>query len=142
VNSLKTIACELPVQLAVSHDVSVPLSMSLRYDPCDPYAVRASFHPVGEAGGRAVDWFFSRDVMTQALTAHAGQGDVRMWPSGSAKQPVLSLALSSPTGSALITVCARHVRAFLEETRVIVPPGAESEHCDLDAELTLLLSGS
>ncbi|WP_416237092.1 SsgA family sporulation/cell division regulator [Streptomyces sp. RB17] len=128
------------MRFVVSPDLSVPLCMGLRYEPGDPYAVRAAFHPLGE--GRTVEWVFGRDMLAQGLTGHVGQGDVRMWPTGGPDRGVLSVALSSPAGSALLEITTQDLAAFLEETYSVVRPGSESEQLDLDAELAMLLADS
>lgn len=127
----------------------MPLSMELHYEAGDPFAVRAVFEPVGGgadgvggAGGAVVEWFFSRDMLTEALRGHAGHGDVRMWSGDGLGRDVLYIALSPPAGSVLLELPADGVESFLGETRLMVPPGSESEHLDLDAELTHLLAGS
>lgn len=147
----RAVAYELPVRLVVSRELSMPLSMELHYEACDPYAVRAVFGPVGGAddvggaggaGGAVVEWFFSRDMLTEALRGHAGHGDVRMWSGDGLGRDVLYIALSPPAGSVLLELPADGVESFLGETRLMVPPGSEPEHLDLDAELAHLLAGS
>ncbi|MGW7549330.1 SsgA family sporulation/cell division regulator [Streptomyces sp. NPDC054770] len=128
------------MQFVVSHDLSVPMYAALRYEADDPYAVRAAFHPPGD--GRTVEWFFSRDMLTQALSERTGLGDVHMWPAADPGRDVVFIALSSPSGSALFEFPAQDVDSFLHETRSVVPPGAESSRLDLDAELAQLLAGS
>ncbi len=138
--SVRTVAYELPVQLVLSHDLSVPMHAALRYEADDPYAVRAVFHPPGQ--GRTVEWFFSRDMLTQALSEHTGHGDVHMRPAVERGRDVVSITLRSPAGSALLEFPAQGVESFLRETRSVVPPGTESSRLDLDAELAQLLAGN
>ncbi|WNO62330.1 SsgA family sporulation/cell division regulator [Streptomyces sp. AM2-3-1] len=138
--SLRTVVYELPVRLVVSRDLSMPLPMGLQYEASDPYAVRAALYPLGHGG--TVEWFFSRDMLAQALRGHAGHGDVRMWSGEGLGRDVLYIALSPPAGSILLEVPAQGVESFLRETRSVVPPGAESGQLDLDAELAHLLTGS
>ncbi|MFJ5034728.1 SsgA family sporulation/cell division regulator [Streptomyces sp. NPDC088560] len=132
-------AYELPVQLVVSHDLSVPMCAALRYEADDPYAVRAVFaSPLSQS--ETVEWFFSRDMLTQALSEHTGHGDVRMRPAVDSGRDVVFVELRSPSGSALLEFPAQSVESFLRETRSVVPPGAESSRLDLDAELAQLLA--
>ncbi|MER7183068.1 SsgA family sporulation/cell division regulator [Streptomyces hyaluromycini] len=138
--SVRTVACELPAQLVLSHDLSVPMRAALRYETDDPYAVRTVFHPPGQ--GRTVEWFFSRDMLAQALSEHTGQGDVHMWPAVDAGRAIVFVALRTPTGSALLGFPAQGVESFLRETWSAVPSGAESGRHDLDAELAQLLAGN
>jgi sporulation and cell division protein SsgA len=138
VKSLRTVACELPVRLVVSRDLSLSVRMGLQYEAGDPYAVRAAFRSDGHGG--TVEWILGRDMLTQALRGHAGHGDVRMWSGGGLGRDVLYIALSPPAGSVLLEVPAQGVETFLRETWTLVPPGAESGQLDLDAELTDLLA--
>ncbi|MEU8972893.1 SsgA family sporulation/cell division regulator [Streptomyces monashensis] len=131
-------AFELPVQLVVSHDLTVSMCVALRYEADDPYAVRAVFAPLG-AGG-TVEWFFSRDMLAQALGEYTGRGDVYMWPASESGGDVVFVVLRSPAGSALLEFPAQGVESFLRETWSVVPSGAESSRLDLDAELTRLLA--
>ncbi|MFD5061919.1 MULTISPECIES: hypothetical protein [unclassified Streptomyces] len=41
--SLRTVVQEVAAQLVVTRDYSLPLCMRLRYEPSDPYVVRATF---------------------------------------------------------------------------------------------------
>nr|QIY68827.1 SsgA family sporulation/cell division regulator [Streptomyces sp. RLB1-33] len=136
--SVRTVAHELPVQLVLSHDLSVPIRAALQYDADDPYAVRAVFHTLDQSG--TVEWFLSRDMLAQALSEHTGHGDVRMWPTRDSGRDVVRMVLRSPGGSALLEFPAQGVESFLRETWSAVPPGAESSRLDLDAELAQLLA--
>ncbi|MGW3631736.1 SsgA family sporulation/cell division regulator [Streptomyces sp. NPDC005122] len=138
--SIRTVVYELAVEFVVSHDLSVPMGVALRYEADDPYAVRAAFHPLDE--GRTVEWLLSRDMLAQSLSENTGRGDVRMWPAGGSERGALYIALRSPTGSALLKLPAQGVRSFLRDTRSVVAQGAESTRFDLDAELAQLLAGS
>jgi hypothetical protein len=141
VRSVRTVACELPVEFVLSHEVSVPMHAALRYEADDPYAVRTVFHPPGR--DVTVEWFFSRDMLAQALSGRTGQGgDVHMWPAVDAGRDVVYVALCAPAGSALLAFPAYDVRAFLRETWSLVLPGREADRFDLDAELAQLLAGS
>ncbi|WP_405889422.1 SsgA family sporulation/cell division regulator (plasmid) [Streptomyces sp. NBC_01136] len=131
-------AHELPVQLVLSHDLSVSIRAALQYDADDPYAVRAVFHTPDQSG--TVEWLLSRDMLAQALSEHTGHGDVHMWPTGGSGRDVVSMVLRSPAGSALLEFPAQGVESFLRETWSVVPPGTESSRLDLDAKLAQLLA--
>ncbi|MGW2963877.1 SsgA family sporulation/cell division regulator [Streptomyces sp. NPDC001220] len=138
---VRTVAYELPVELVLSPDLSVPMRTALRYETHDPYAVRVVFHLPGQ--DRTVEWFFSREMLAQALSGPTGQGgDVHMWPVVDSGREVVSIALRSPEGSALLEFPAQGVKSFLRETWSVVPPGSESSRFDLDAELAQLLAGN
>ncbi|MFK0152597.1 SsgA family sporulation/cell division regulator [Streptomyces sp. NPDC090499] len=138
--AVRTVACELPVELVLSPEMSVPMHAALRYETDDPYAVRTVFHPPGQE--RTVEWRFGRDMLAEALSGHTGQGDVHMWPGADSGHDVVHVALSSPAGSALLRFPAQDVESFLRETWSAVPPGSESARLDLDAELAQLLAGN
>ena len=54
------VTCQLDVRLVVPGDAGVPLPVTLRYDPADPYAVYATFRtPDG-----SVEWVFARELLT------------------------------------------------------------------------------
>ncbi|MFF7472672.1 SsgA family sporulation/cell division regulator [Streptomyces sp. NPDC008092] len=138
--SVGTVAYELPVELVLSPDLSVPMHAALHYEADDPYAVRTVFHPPGQ--DRTVEWFFGRDMLAEALHGRTGQGDVHMWPATDAGRDLVLVALRSPAGSALLELPARGVESFLRETWSVVPPGSESGRLGLDAELAQLLAGN
>jgi hypothetical protein len=69
-----------------------------------------------------------------------GEGDVQVWPSHADGQPVVCLALSSPSGRALFEVALSELVEFLTKTYAAVPTGSESDFVDLDAELSGLLT--
>ncbi|MFF4899731.1 SsgA family sporulation/cell division regulator [Streptomyces sp. NPDC001068] len=139
--SVRTVAYELPVELVLSPDVSVPMYVALRYEAHDPYAVRAVFRPPGR--DETVEWFFGREMLAQALSGRTGPGgDVDMWPAVDAGRATVFVGLRSPAGSALVAFPARDVESFLRETWSAVPPGSEADRLDLDAELSELLTGN
>jgi Streptomyces sporulation and cell division protein, SsgA len=138
--SIRTVDSELSVRLVPSAAEPIPFSMKLQYATHDPYAVHAAFYPAGPGG--TVKWIFSRDVLIEALTRPAGQGDVRMWPTVSLGRDVLYIALSSPGGAALFEAFLPEVESFLLRTLSVVPLGTESERLDMDTELAHLLAES
>jgi hypothetical protein len=126
----------------------VPLMASLFYSCSDPYAVRMAFH-VGT--DEPVEWTLARDLLTAALHAREGIGDVRAWPSAASCDPqaqagvaagdtVLNIAMASPFGQAQFEVSAQAIEEFLQRTYQVVPAGHETGYLDFDAELAELLS--
>jgi hypothetical protein len=111
----------------------------LRYDVSDPYAVQVAFHTGSGNDGDIVEWTFARQLLTDGVTRAVGEGDVRVWPSQTAGQPVVCLSLSSPSGKALFEVPLPDLVEFLTRTYAAVPTGNESQFVDLDAELALLI---
>lgn len=134
-----TVSTELELRLVVPGSTSVPVFAGLRYEAGDPYAVHVAFHAGGAAGGTTVEWTFARQLLTDGVTHRVGEGDVAVWPSQSARKPVVNLSLSSPSGRALFEVPLAELVEFLTRTYTAVPTGSESNFVDLDAELALLL---
>lgn len=124
------------LRLVVPEAESVPLPVTMHYSAADPYAVQASF--AGE--GVAVEWVFARDLLLDGLRRPCGDGDVRVWPSRAGSGDQVLIALSSPDGHAVLEADAGDLRAFLDRTVALVPPGRESEHLDMDAAIGALLA--
>ncbi|MFG2948466.1 SsgA family sporulation/cell division regulator [Streptomyces adustus] len=135
--SSKTVARGLPVQLVVSGEASLSLTMMLRYEPSDPYVVRAAFIVLDS--DEAVEWIIGRDLLADGLKGPVGEGDIRVWPVGDGDPCDVYILLCPPAGTALLQVPAREVEAFLREAEKLVPRGAETGPVDLDASLAQLL---
>jgi hypothetical protein len=133
-----SVSSELQLRLVVPGAASLPVRADLNYDVTDPYAVQVAFH-TGSAGGEVVQWTFARQLLSDGVSAPAGEGDVQVWPSTSNGLSVVCLSLSSPSGRALFEVPLADLVDFLGRTYQSVPSGAESDHVDVDAELALLL---
>lgn len=130
------VTSEVELRLVMPGDATVPLSVRLRYQADDPYAVTAEFRTGVD---ESVRWVFARDLLTVGLHAPVGEGDVRVWPSRTAGVDVVYLALASPDGQALLEAPASDVAAFVSRTFDLVADGTESAHVDLDASLNRLL---
>ena len=112
-----------------------PVSCRLEYSPAEPYAVHATFHTLeGD-----ISWVFGRDLLRAGLDEPAGEGDVTLWPADGADGPIVCIALSSPTGEALLEADPAPLAAFLTRTLEQVPIGAETELIDLDRLVDRLL---
>lgn len=133
------VTAEMQLRLVVPGSSAMPVRATLRYDVADPYAVQVAFHTGPADGGDVVEWTFARSLLTDGVRAPVGEGDVQVWPSSSAGQPVVCLALSSPSGKALFEMPLPSLVDFLGSTYAAVPTGGESSHVDVDAELALLL---
>ena len=116
---------------------SVPVPVQLRFEEADPFAVHLRF-TTGPA--RDVRWVFARELLADGLLGPAGDGDVRVWPGEDPTRDVVVVELSSPTGHARFEASATAVAAFLDRSYVLVAPGCESAHVDLDAALGALLA--
>ncbi|MFK0022763.1 SsgA family sporulation/cell division regulator [Streptomyces sp. NPDC090798] len=135
--SLKTVMQGVAVELVISRTYSLSMRMSLRYEPADPYVVRAVFF--ADTGG-PVEWVLGRDLLADALTGSAGCGDVRVWPGVAPGDQAMYIVLGSSAGTALLEVPVRDVRTFLEDTEALVPRGTESGHIDWEPELANLFA--
>ena len=134
-----SVSTELQLRLVVPRAASLPVRAGLRYDVTDPYAVQVAFHTGSSSDGEVVEWTFARQLLTDGVSAHAGEGDVRTWPTVRDGQAVVCLSLSSPAGKALFEVPLPELVDFLGQTYAAIPTGSESDHVDVDAELALLL---
>ncbi len=135
---IATVRSELELRLVVPGGPSLPVLADLRYAADDPWAVRVAFQTGGEGDG-IVEWMFARQLLTDGVAGAVGEGDVRVWPSTSGGERVISLAMASPSGSALFEIDRDALVEFLQQTYVAVPTGAEEDVVDLDAELALLI---
>jgi len=139
-DSSSTVSAEVGLRLVVPQQTIVPLVASLHYSREDPYAIRIAFH-VGL--DEPVEWIFARDLLSRGIEGREGEGDVRVWPSagaeGGAPGSVLNIELSSPFGQAHFEAPVKDISDFLGRTYEIVPAGDESDHVDVEGELTDLL---
>ena len=133
------VSSDIQLHLVVPGTTSLPIRAGLSYDAGDPYAVSVAFHTGSLASSDTVEWTFARQLLTDGVSAPAGEGDVRVWPTTADGEPVICLSLSSPSGEALFEVPVPELVEFLTMTYVAVPTDAESQHVDVDAELALLL---
>ena len=131
------VTAELDVRLVTPGDGTVPLPVELRYLPHDPFAVRATFRT---GHGMGVCWVFARDMLAAGTRTPTGEGDVRVWPAAHDGGDTVYISLSSPDGRALLEAPARLLRDFIARTYVVVPPGTESRHLDIDATIEQLLA--
>jgi hypothetical protein len=125
----------LPFSLVEGDELRVPVEARLVYDPRDPYAVVATFRI---EGSEPVPWVLGRDLLIEGLVRPTGHGDVHV--TRSMDDPdVLRLALSSPSGDAVLECPVVHIESFLQRTYDAVPVGTESAHVNVDGELRALL---
>ncbi|MEV5546037.1 SsgA family sporulation/cell division regulator [Streptomyces sp. NPDC052309] len=129
----------LHMELLSAPKEPVALPALLSYRRRDPFAVHVTFHT--EPGG-PVPWVFSRELLSQGMHEPSGEGDIRLWPSGSGPGAVLHLALSSPHGYARLRTPLPALAEWLRRTYLLVPAGHEGDHMNCDAELSRLLHGA
>ncbi|MFF7964734.1 SsgA family sporulation/cell division regulator [Streptomyces sp. NPDC007903] len=126
----------MAVQLVVSHACSLPLCVRLRYEPADPYVVRAAFFVDCD---EPVEWVLGRDLLADGLEDSAGHAEVRIWSAAGRGDESVYIALGSSAGTALLEVPVQDLSSFLQDTQALVPRGTESGLIDWDAELAHLL---
>jgi Streptomyces sporulation and cell division protein, SsgA len=138
--SSRTVSARIGLHIAIAPQTVLPLAATFSYSREDPYAVRVAFQA---SEGEPVQWYFARDLLAAGIQGRAGLGDVRVWPSAgstaSAPGSVLTIELTSPSGRARLEASVKQIRDFLRRTYQLVPPGAESEHGDTEAELSEML---
>ncbi|WP_354637984.1 SsgA family sporulation/cell division regulator [Kitasatospora camelliae] len=104
----------------------------LRYDTSRPYSVCLA---VGTCDPE-VCWYFGRDLLADGRNEPSGEGDVRVAPGPPGE---VLVRLGAGTGTVVVSIPLESVNVFLTECRLLVPPGSEGEHLDIDAALERLL---
>jgi hypothetical protein len=132
---IATVTAALELHLVVPGSDSLPLLAGLSYDVTDPWAVRVSF----DTGDSGVEWLFARQLLTDGIAFATGEGDIRVWPSLTDGERLVTLAMESPSGSAMFEIDRDALVEFLQQTYLAVPTGHEGLNIDLDVELALLL---
>ncbi|MGW4519214.1 SsgA family sporulation/cell division regulator [Streptomyces sp. NPDC004393] len=135
--SLKNVVQGVAVQLVISRCYSLPMCMRLRYEPTDPYVVRAVFFVDGDD---PVEWVLGRDLLVDGLRGPAGDGDIRIWSAVARGDQTMYISLRASAGAALLEASVQDVKNFLETTQDLVPQGTESAHIDWPVELANLLA--
>ncbi|MEW2548398.1 SsgA family sporulation/cell division regulator [Streptomyces sp. NPDC047002] len=128
---------ELDIELVLSPEHSVAVPARLTYRTADPYAVHIAFHIHSQ---NPVHWTFARELLVEGVFRPCGHGDVRIWPTRVSGHSVISLALTSPDGDALLQAPLGALYQWLEHTLRVVPPGTETDRLGLDEALLALLA--
>ncbi|HZG04729.1 MAG TPA: SsgA family sporulation/cell division regulator [Streptomyces sp.] len=128
---------ELALELVLSPEHSITVPARFTYHVHDPYAVHVTFHALSD---QPVRWSFARELLVEGALRPCGHGDVRIWPTTADGSGSVCIALSSPSGDALLRVPATAVTSWLERTLWAVPPGSEAERLGLDEALAGLLA--
>lgn len=138
--------------ITVEHESTVHLTgpaaddirMLLRYESCDPYAVRLVFpdsggadDPVCDHGSQdgAVTWVLGRELLTVGLARPCGVGDVVARP---LTDTLTELAFAGIDGVAVVHVDTRVLRAFLRATYALVAAGSETARLPVPDDLSTL----
>ena len=129
-----TVQARLITVPSVTREVTVVL----RYDRQDPFAVQIVFPSEVSLDGHEVAWVFSRELLEDGLHTPVGQGDVRIRPGDPARTVI---ELRAPEGMAVIEFDTAGLRCFLRGAYELVPCGEEHLGLDLDRGLTALFRG-
>lgn len=116
----------------VSEELAFRIPVELRYETCDPYAVRLTFHLPGDA---PVTWAFGRELLVDGVGRPCGEGDVRVSPAGSETLGDVLIRLQVGADQALFRSSVAPLVTFLDRTDKLVPLGQEGALADFDAHL-------
>lgn len=116
----------------VSEELSFRIPVELRYETCDPYAVRLTFHLPGDA---PVTWAFGRELLIDGVGRPCGEGDVHIAPADSEVLGEVLIRLQVGGDQAMFRSSAPPLVAFLDRTDKLVPLGQEGSLADFDAHL-------
>lgn len=129
-----TVSSTVMFDLLAPGTPAVPVTVELRYDTSDPYAVVIAF----KAGEEWVEWVCARDLMADGLLADAGEGDIHFVPSVTDERSVL-VELNSPAGHAMFEAPAEALAIFLDSTYDLAVPGTEHLWVSVDDALAGLM---
>ncbi|CAO5146714.1 Sporulation-specific cell division protein SsgB [Frankia sp. AiPs1] len=117
----------------------VPFTAALCFDKADPYAVGLRLRTTDV---RTVTWTFARQLLIDGIRRPAGVGAVEVRPDFHGDSRLLALSLTSASGRADVQLPYAPVAAFLRDAYAAVPPGAEGDQVDWNAELARLRDDS
>ncbi|MFG2027100.1 SsgA family sporulation/cell division regulator [Streptomyces sp. NPDC048825] len=126
------VQAEIMMSFLVSEELSFRIPVELRYETCDPYAVRLTFHLPGDA---PVTWAFGRELLIDGVGRPCGVGDVHISPAGSEGFGDVLIRLQVGADQALFRCGAVPLVAFLDRTDKLVPLGQEHSLADFDTHL-------
>jgi hypothetical protein len=128
---------ELSMHVVAPSDGPSEVTVSLRYDTADPYAVHSIFRVAPE---QQIAWVFARELLSLGLDEPSGDGDVRIGPSCDQAGEVVCITLRSPDGEATIQAAADDIVEFLSAAYALCPRGRESQHLKIDRALVALFA--
>ncbi|MEU8751936.1 SsgA family sporulation/cell division regulator [Streptomyces chartreusis] len=128
----ESVQAEVMMSFLVSEELAFRIPVELRYETCDPYAVRLTFHLPGDA---PVTWAFGRELLVDGVGRPCGEGDVRVSPAGSETLGDVLIRLQVGADQALFRSSVAPLVAFLDRTDKLVPLGQEGTLADFDAHL-------
>ncbi|MFE9169295.1 SsgA family sporulation/cell division regulator [Streptomyces sp. NTH33] len=128
----ESVQAEVMMSFLVSEELSFRIPVELRYETCDPYAVRLTFHLPGDA---PVTWAFGRELLIDGVGMPCGDGDVRIAPADTGSLSEVLIRLQVGGDRALFRSSTAPLVAFLDRTDKLVPLGQEGALADFDAHL-------
>ena len=127
------ITVECMDERGIRHEIDTVLG----YRRNDPFAVSMTF-VTGEGN---VVWTLSRDLLMRGVHCPAGDGDVRVSPAISRTgRAMVNIELTSPDGHLAVLARSTDINDFLRCAAVVVSPGSESEHFDVDMLISQVLA--
>jgi hypothetical protein len=113
------------------------LDAELGYDVLDPYAVSLAMK--GAEG--TTTWVFARELLREGLQLPSGDGDVHVFRAETEDgAPVLAIELVDLESELLLTAGVPEIETFLATSLSMVPLGAETESCDIDAMIDAIMA--
>ncbi|WP_028804063.1 SsgA family sporulation/cell division regulator [Streptomyces sp. 142MFCol3.1] len=128
----ESVQAEVMMSFLVSEELSFRIPVELRYETCDPYAVRLTFHLPGDA---PVTWAFGRELLIDGVGRPCGDGDVRIAPADPESLGEVLIRLQVGCDHALFRSGAAPLVAFLDRTDKLVPLGQERAQAGFDTHL-------
>ncbi|MGW3512299.1 SsgA family sporulation/cell division regulator [Streptomyces sp. NPDC000994] len=121
----------LDTELVSPLGVRLRVPTQLLYRSQDPLVVEFLFHDLVRG---PVPWAISRELLLRGLLAPSGEGDVRVWPTGTGPEALLHLRLTPPGGFAHLIAALPAVEHWLLRTYQLVPAAQETDALGLDLE--------
>ncbi|MEU5364927.1 SsgA family sporulation/cell division regulator [Streptomyces sp. NPDC005925] len=128
----ESVQAEVMMSFLVSEELSFRIPVELRYETCDPYAIRLTFHLPGDA---PVTWAFGRELLIDGVGRPCGDGDVRVAPAEPESLGEVLIRLQVGGDQAVFRSSTAPLVAFLDRTDKLVPLGQEGALADFDAHL-------
>ncbi|WP_186785755.1 SsgA family sporulation/cell division regulator [Streptomyces misionensis] len=116
----------------------LPVPTHLLYRAQDPLLVEFLFQDPVQG---PIAWVISRELLARGTLASSGEGDIRVWPTGTGAQALLHILLAPPGGFAHLVAPLPALGRWLLRTYQLVPATRETEALDLDGRLGRFLDG-
>ncbi|MFD7706143.1 SsgA family sporulation/cell division regulator [Streptomyces sp. NPDC059786] len=128
----ESVEAEVMMSFLVSEELAFRIPVELRYDTCDPFAVRLTFHLPGDA---PVTWAFGRELLIDGVGRPCGDGDVHISPTEPELFGEVLIRLQVGGDQALFRSGTAPLVAFLDRTDRLVPLGQERSLAHFDTHL-------